>query len=132
MKHRESSSFAGHRHVRLQECLFEELTSLLRDDVEDPRLEAVRVEAVALSVDYRHARVHFTLIGVPDSTDVRRAALAAFERAKPFLRRELSLAIDMKRLPDLGFVCDGVLPAAERSDPPVVERDGDDHEEVVR
>lgn len=125
MKHRESSSFAGHRHVRLQECLFEELTSLLRDDVEDPKLEDVRVEAVALSVDYRHARVHFTLIGVPDSTDVRRAVLAALERAKPFLRRELSLAIDMKRLPDLGFVCDGVLPAAERSAPSGVERDED-------
>lgn len=115
MKHRESSSFAGHRHVRLQECLFEELTSLLRDDVEDPRLEAVHVEAVALSVDYRHARVHFTLRGVEDSSAVRRGALEAFERAKPFLRRELSLAIDMKRLPDLGFVCDGVVPIEPQS-----------------
>jgi ribosome-binding factor A len=122
MKHRESSSFAGHRHVRLQECLFEELTSLLRHDVEDPELEAVRVEAVALSVDYRHARVHFTLIGVPDSADVRRAALSALERAKAFLRRELALAIDMKRLPDLGFVCDGVLPAA--SEPERGDEDG--------
>lgn len=48
---------AGHRHERIQDLIFEELRALMRDDVSDPALNDVRVTAVVLSIDYRHARV---------------------------------------------------------------------------
>ena len=39
--------------------------------------------------------------------------MRAFERATPFLRAQLADAIDLKRVPDLRFVFDGmVLPDA--------------------
>ena len=96
---------AGHRHLRVQGLIFEELSLLLRDDVSDPALAHVRVTTVVLSVDYRHARVHFVLAS-PEAN--RRAVERALARATPFLRARLADANDMKRVPDLRFVFDAL------------------------
>jgi ribosome-binding factor A len=109
VKRAEESAGAGHRHGRLQELILEELRSLLRDDVSDPALGDVWVTAVVLSVDYRHARVHFTVTGDSRDGEPALARQRAFERATPFLRAQLADAIDLKRVPDLRFVFDGAV-----------------------
>jgi ribosome-binding factor A len=94
----------------LQGLILEELRALLRDDVNDPRLFDVRIAAVVLSVDYRNVRVHFTVgthAGL-ESRAVRAEKEAAFARATPFLRARLAEAIDLKRVPELRFVFDGI------------------------
>lgn len=107
---RENDSGAGHRLARLQGILLEELRGLVRDDLEDPALADVWVNAVVLSVDYRNARVHFGL-----RVDVSRAAHAkrGLERATPFIRARLADAVDLKRVPDLRFVFDGLATEAD-------------------
>jgi ribosome-binding factor A len=97
----------GYRHVRLQEMLLEELQGLLRDDVSDPALETVRITALVLSPDYRHARVHFALqLSLEEASQRRVVVERALARATPFLRARLADAIDLKRVPDLRFVFD--------------------------
>ncbi|MBX3212438.1 MAG: ribosome-binding factor A [Labilithrix sp.] len=96
---------AGYRHPRVQGLIFEELRALMRDDVSDPALTDVRITAVVLSVDYRHARVHFALAA---RAERRRSAESALVRVTPFLRARLADAVEMKRIPDLRFVFDGV------------------------
>lgn len=96
---------AGHRHERVQGLILEELRALMRDDVSDPALADVRVTAVVLSVDYRHARVHFALT---TRGEQRHTVERALMRVTPFLRARLADTIDMKRTPDLRFVFDGV------------------------
>ena len=103
---REEEEGAGHRHLRVQSLVLEELRALLRDDVSDPALADVRVVAALLSVDYRHAKVHFVLSGTSPTS--RRSAEYALQRATPFLRARLADAIEMKRVPDLRFVFDGI------------------------
>src|SRR5579871_26141 len=98
---RRDEEVAGHRHLRVQRLVLEELQALLRDDVSDPALADVRVAAVVLSVDYRHAKIHFVLRTVSGEP---RLAQRALERATPFLRARLAEAIEMKRVPDLRFV----------------------------
>jgi ribosome-binding factor A len=96
---------AGHRHERVQGLILEELRALMRDDVSDPTLTGVRITAVVLSVDYRHARVHFALTqGGEGRFTVERALV----RVTPFLRARLADAVEMKRIPDLRFVFDAV------------------------
>ncbi|MCL2723728.1 MAG: ribosome-binding factor A [Polyangiaceae bacterium] len=98
---------AGHRHQRVQSLILDELRALLRDDVFDPALADVRITTVVLSVDYRHARIHFSVAsGNVSRGTVERALL----RATPFLRARLADAVEMKRVPDLRFVFDGVAP----------------------
>lgn len=101
----------GHRHARLERVLLDEIRALLRDDVSDPDLAPVLVTAIALSVDYRHARVHFALTGV--GVGARARVERALVRATPFLRAQLADTIELKRVPDLRFVLDAAAaPAA--------------------
>jgi ribosome-binding factor A len=111
-RERQGDESAGHRHVRLQGLILEELRALLRDDVSDPALVDARITAVVLSVDYRQARVHFAILGSgDDAARARPGCERAFVRATPFFRARLAEAIDMKRLPDLRFLFDGVVEA---------------------
>jgi ribosome-binding factor A len=100
---------AGHRHARLEEMILEELRGLFRDDITDPALASVAVTRLVLSVDYRHARVHYVV--APDAPRV--VVEARLTRATPFLRGRIGEAIDMKRVPDLRFVLDATAPSAE-------------------
>ena len=124
---------AGHRHARLQGLILEELRALLRDDVTDPALIDVRVTTVVLSVDYKHARVHFALRpreGTAETLARERASIErALLRATPFFRVRLAEAIDLKRVPDLRFVFDGVAPPNDALDDEHEEHDEDDESE---
>lgn len=123
---RRENSGAGHRHARLQGLIFEELRSLLRDDVSDPTLVGVGIRAVVLSVDYRHARVHFTipkpttepvsdLVGEAQTAESKRLIERALLKATPLLRARLADSLDIKRVPDLRFIFDGVTTADDES-----------------
>ena len=100
---RRDSENAGFRRIRLQEIVFEEVALLLRDEVIDPELYGVRVTAVVLSVDYKNARVHFTI----RRGMVPRIVARALERVSPFLRARIAESVDTKRGIALRFVCDG-------------------------
>jgi ribosome-binding factor A len=106
----------GHRHERLQQILEEELQSLVRDEMTDPRLEGLKVSGVELSVDYRNARVKF----VTEKAEETAASLQKIERAlvkaTRFLRARLGESVDMKRLPELHFVYDRDAAAAARAE----------------
>ncbi len=92
----------GERGLRLQELIREEVSSILRDEVQDPRIQDVRITGVELSVDASRARLWYTTDG-PD-TESRRAAIeAGLTRATRFLRARLAESIALKRTPDLVF-----------------------------
>jgi ribosome-binding factor A len=103
----------GHRHQRLQQLIEEELSSLLRDEVQDPRLDGVRITGVELSIDYKSARVRYVVDddSKANLTKVERAC----ERAAPFLRARLGEALDLKKLPTLSFMFDRDAAAASRA-----------------
>jgi ribosome-binding factor A len=127
MKREDEKEGAGHRHLRLQGLIFEELRALLRDDISDPALMNVRVTAVVLSVDYRHARIHYALgfSGDSQSHSAQSRTERALTRATAFFKARLSDALDMKRIPDLRFVFDGVAPVDVLGDAPVDDEGGE-------
>ena len=88
MRREDGHEGAGHRHLRLQGLIFEELRALLRDDITDPALGPVRITAVVLSVDYRHARVHFAIVGSAEIAEKSRPDVErGLQRATPFCGR---------------------------------------------
>lgn len=103
---RSENEGAGYRHLRLEQSILEELRAILRDDVTDAALERARITAVALSPDYRSARVHFMTAKGQSRPDVEKA----FGRAAAFMRGRLAEAIELKRTPDLRFVFEAEAP----------------------
>ncbi len=116
MRHREGEGGpAGHRHVRLQQIVEEEVAALLRDEVSDPRLAGVIVTRVDLSVDYKSAKVGYIPPRARPDTE-RPEVEKALGRVSAFLRARLAEAVDLKAVPALRFRWDVV--AAESPDRP--------------
>ena len=95
----------GHRHARLERILFEEVVTLLRDEIINEHVEDVRVSSVALSADYHNARVHYSLASeeIPTRDKLARAD-AALAASAGFLRARLAESLDLKRVPNLRFI----------------------------
>ena len=88
-----------------------ELAQLLLRELADPRLRGVQVTAVRMTPDLRMARVFVrTLTGA----EAAPAALAAFERATPFIRSSLGRTLGLRYVPELRFEYDTVIDAAAR------------------
>jgi len=85
------------RTARLDELLREEISAILKREVDDPRIGFVTITDVDVSADLRHASVWVSLIGEGKE---RRAQLRALAGAMPFVRRQLG-RLRLKRIPEL-------------------------------
>lgn len=90
---------AGHRHARLQHILTVELELMFSAELSDPRLEAVQLTAIELSLDCRNIRVHYVH---PKPAEVAQA----LSRALPFIRAVIGERLSIKRVPELRFAVD--------------------------
>jgi ribosome-binding factor A len=95
-----------------------ELARLLLRELHDPRLRDVHVTAVRMTPDLRTARVFVRTLAPPDAVP---AALAAFERATPFIRGCLGRALGLRYVPELRFEYDTVIDSAARMEAALAE-----------
>jgi ribosome-binding factor A len=85
------------RTARLDELLREEISEVVRREVDDPRIGFVTITDVEVSPDLRHANVWVSVIG---SADERKQTLRALSHAMPFVRGRLG-KLRLKRIPEL-------------------------------
>src|SRR6185437_5666652 len=102
-----------HRTERFTDTLRDEIAQIVGYELEDPRLTTVTVTDVRLSADKRAARVYVTVAG--DEAE-HKSALAALKHAAPYVRKQLGLALNLPRTPEIYFVRDRVEEEGERVD----------------
>ncbi|HET7676235.1 MAG TPA: 30S ribosome-binding factor RbfA [Candidatus Limnocylindrales bacterium] len=85
------------RTARLDELLREEISAVLRREVDDPRIGFVTVTRVEVTPDLSHAIVWVSLIG---RAEERKETLRGLQHAMPFVRRQLR-GLRLKRIPEL-------------------------------
>jgi ribosome-binding factor A len=85
------------RTARLDELLREEISGVLRREVDDPRIGFVTITDVEVAPDLRHANVWVSIIG---SAEERKQALRALSHAMPYVRGRLG-KLRLKRIPNL-------------------------------
>lgn len=85
------------RTARLDELLREEISAVIRREVDDPRIGFLTITDVEVTPDLRHADVWVSVIGAPED---RRMTLRALSRAMPFVRQRLG-KLRLKRIPEL-------------------------------
>lgn len=99
------------RTRRVGEQLQRELATLIRDEINDPRLGMVSVSAVEVSRDLSHAKVYFSTLGAPEDAT---ASLHVLEGAAGFLRHQLGSRLAMRHVPQLHFKQDHSLEEGAR------------------
>ena len=85
------------RTKRLDELLREEISDVIRRDVDDPRIGFHTITDVEVAPDLRHATLWVSVIGTPDE---RKQTLRALGHAMPFVRNRLG-KLRLKRIPEL-------------------------------
>lgn len=98
------------RTLQVGELLREELTDIVRKEVDDPRLAFWSIIRVDVPPDLRTARVYVSVLGTEEE---RTATLAAMRSAAGFIRRHLKPRLRMRQIPELEFVDDRSLEYAE-------------------
>ncbi len=88
-----------YRLGRINEEIKKELSNIIRDDINDPRLTAmVSVTKVEVTNDLRYAKVFISLFGNEDS---KKQSLEALNKSAGFMRREIGHRVKLRYTPEL-------------------------------
>jgi ribosome-binding factor A len=99
------------RSSRLNEQLKREISAILTQKVRDPRVGNLLVTEVRVTQDMWMAKVFFRVL---DSERTVEEVLEGLEAAAPFVRKELSKILQIRRIPELRFQHDTTLDSASR------------------
>jgi len=88
------------RHDKVAETLRREISIILHDELEDPRLGFVTVTRVELTQDLRYAKVFFSVLGKEEDYKRTREAL---DSALGFIRRLIAQRINLRFTPEIAF-----------------------------
>lgn len=99
------------RTDRVNELLRDEISSLVQNDLSDPRIAGiVSITHVDVAPDLRRAHAFVSVLG---SEEERSSTMDALQSARPFLRRELGRRLHLKYIPDVEFVSDRSIERAQ-------------------
>lgn len=101
------------RQERVAELLFEELSIMVANELDDPKLSLVTVTSVQISRDLRNARV---TVNHQAEEVSRRDVLKGLARAAPYLRGQLAVRCGLRMVPELSFHYDDTPEKAARVD----------------
>jgi ribosome-binding factor A len=91
------------RPNRLSEMLKEEISQLIRVELQDPRIGFVTVTSVDVANDLAHAKVYISVLA---SEDEGKASLETLNRAAGFVRSEIGKRVQLRHIPSITFVND--------------------------
>jgi ribosome-binding factor A len=90
------------RTDRINASMQKALAQIVRDEVKDPRLGMITIQAVHTVRDLSQAKVFFTMF--PDGD--RREAQKILQNAGGFIRHALGRAVKLRNVPELLFIYD--------------------------
>ena len=93
------------RSDRLSDQIKMEISSILRNDVRDPRLEGITIIKVEISNDISRAYIYFSALNSFKQIDLIEVE-QALKRAKGYIRVILGKRLKIKRLPEISFLQD--------------------------
>jgi len=98
------------RADRVREVMLEEISSIIRNELKDPRIGFVTVMDVELPGNLRHANVFISPMGTPEEKE---KTVEGIRSATSFIRRQLGQRMKIKFVPEISFKWDHT---AEHSD----------------
>lgn len=102
---------ARRRIQRLNAQFQREISTLLRKEVGDPRVQGVTITRVSITPDVSIGRIFVRHLAGPEKLG---EALEGLRAAGPYLRRSLGNVLHLRRIPELEFLEDHSLENAMR------------------
>lgn len=105
------------RQRQITNAIRDEIVSILRKDISDPRLDAVgmiTVSGVELSQDLKNATVWVSFMGKEEKDPLVKAAMESLKSGSSFMHRLLIKRIPMKMHPRLVFRFDPMFDRAAK------------------
>jgi ribosome-binding factor A len=99
------------RLQKLAKLIKEELSLIIRREMNDPRLGMISITDVEVSPDLHTARIYISAYGTAEEQD---ASITALKSAARFLRGKLGNAIEVRHTPELSFELDLSLERGSR------------------
>jgi ribosome-binding factor A len=91
---------------RVAEQIRGELSQILRDEVQDPRIGLVTITRIKLARDLGAATVFYSLLGEDPDADRAKELKHAMAAVSGFCRRTLARRVQLRHVPELRFVLD--------------------------
>lgn len=96
---------------KIDSILMRELSVIISQDLNDPKIGFPTVTEVDVAPDYSNAKVYVSFLG---KNYKKRDGLEALRRAKGHIKSELAKRVRMRKIPDLEFIIDDSLDRADR------------------
>jgi len=92
------------KNNRINGEILRELTSIIRDDVKDPRIDPLlTVTRAEVTPDLQYCKCHISSLG---DDSVLEESIEGLKNAAGFIRRELAHRVNLRKTPELQFVPD--------------------------
>ncbi|MGB2878634.1 MAG: 30S ribosome-binding factor RbfA [Candidatus Omnitrophota bacterium] len=118
------------RMDKITEGIKREISMILQEKVNDPRLDGIAVTRAKVSRDLKYAKIYY--LGYSDDERVKSDAEKALKKARRFIRSELAGRVSIKFIPELVFVEDKEEEMEEHMDRTfeVIEKELEEHGET--
>lgn len=98
---------------RLEGIIRKNISDIVQFSLKDPNVGFVTITDVQVSNDHSYAKVYCSFLGKDARAE---AGLKALNRAKGYIRTELSKRLDIRRTPELSFVIDKTMEQGKHID----------------
>ncbi len=101
----------GSRSLRIGEQLCRELATMLRKEVNDPRISKVIICEVVVTKNLGLAKIYFSFL---DTQQDLEEVMQGLESAKGFFRTQLGRKLHIRKIPELRFIFDDTTAKSEK------------------
>jgi ribosome-binding factor A len=91
------------RTARIGEAIREEISSILLQEINDPRIQFVSITRVEVSADLQHAKVYVSILG---SDQKREEVFEGLKSARGYIQKKLGKKIRLRYMPEITFKMD--------------------------
>ncbi|MGA1875623.1 MAG: 30S ribosome-binding factor RbfA [bacterium] len=91
------------RTARIGEAIREEISSILLQEINDPRIQFVSITRVEVSADLQHAKVYVSILGTDQKKE---EAFEGLKSARGYIQKKLGKKIRLRYMPEITFKMD--------------------------
>jgi len=88
------------RKEKVQDAIQKEVSSIIQNEIKDPRLGFVTITSVEIADDLRYAKIFFSVLGKEE--DYKRTK-EALDSAQGFIRKLIAQRIQLRFAPEISF-----------------------------